>query len=588
MRYFVSGLLVAFVLVLLVQSDSVLAEPGNSARTRLLLPRPKKVVKEESAKKEDAAQKAPKEADAKKEEAKMVAVKEEEKKAEPKKDEAVKKEEAKKEESKKEEPKPDTLDLKKEPLRLTVKLNGVFESKKAEQVRLKGEVFTNFELKKAVAHGETVRKGDVLIEFNAKKYNEALAEKKRALRQSEMSLKEQEISLKYLRLRHPLNREDMERYKKYADEDLKYFLEVEQEWMKKMPEFYIKTAQFSVDSAKEELKQLEKMYADDDLVEDTEEFILKRSKFMVEVYEFYYEMDKMYADRMLKFSLPRNEAMMRHFAKLRELSYRQSKETFDFVLEQTQLRYENAKQTHAKLAEQFKKFTNDKKMLVLKAPCDGVVYYGDYSGEFSKGKWNNAAEVAKGMQIEKEVRNDQVLFTIIDTKPALVRMTVPEKELHWIKAGTKGTIAPTAFPDIRYVTNVTERNTLPTPGGEYVALLSVDLPMEAAIFPSMTGSVELTVYEKKDALLVPTTALKREDTEEDSWNHAYLYVYNAANKTTKKQKVRTGQVKGDKTELIGGVKMNAKIYKKFDDGQKAVEKAKEEAKKAKTDAETSK
>ncbi len=487
----------------------------------------------------------------------------------PKKREAPKEDKSQQDEA----PKHDTLDLKKERLRLIVKLNGVFESKKAEQVRLKGEVFTNFELKKAVAHGTTVNKGDVLIEFNAQKYQEALAEKKRALRLSELSLQEQEISLKYLQLRHPLSREAFERDKKYADEDLQYFLNIQQAMLTKIPRTNIKIAQFSVDTAKEELKQLEKMYAEDDLVEDTEEFILKRSKFMVDIYEFYYEIDKIYADRSLEITLPRLATSMRYSARLRDLSYRQNKETFDFILEQTKLRYENAKQTHAKLQEDFTKFRKDKDMLTLNAPCDGVVYYGDYNGKYSAGKWNNAAEVAASLKIEEDVRNGLILFTIIDPKPTQLRLTVPEKELHWIKIGTKGTVTPTAFPNVRYKTQVMQRNDIPSPAGDYVAMLSVDLPDEAAIFPSMTNSVELTVYEKKAAFLVPTAALKRDEMQRDSWNHAYLYVYNEAEKTIKKKKVKTGYIKGDKTELTGGVARGLKIFKKFEDGEKAQEKA---------------
>lgn len=482
-----------------------------------------------------------------------------------------------------EAPKPDTVELKKEPLRVTVKIPGQFESKKAEHVRLKGEDFANFELKRTVKHGTMVRKGDVLIEFDQKKYDEALAEKKRALRLSEISLKEEEISLKYLLLRHPLNKESFERSRKYDNEDLVYYFKVTQEWMKRMAGFRMKIAQFYVDNAKEELKQLEKMYAADDLVEETEEFILKRSKFMVEAEEFFYDMDKMSTDRSLKTMYPRMDVQMRSMAKLRELDYRKSKETYDFVLEQTQLRIEKSRETHKKLVEQYKKFTKDKQMMVLKAPADGLLFYGEYSGEFTPGKWNNAAAVASGMKVEQVVKNNQVLFTIIDPQPSLFRVTVPEKELHWINTGTQGLVTPTAFPDLRHKVKVTQRNSIPSANGDYVALLTVEIPEKSKIYPSMTGSVELVVYDKKEAITVPTTALKREDVEDDSWNHAYLYVFDG--KTAVKKKVKTGQVKGDKTELLGGVAVGANVYKKFDDGEKAIEKAKADAEKAKKEKE---
>ena len=82
------------------------------------------------------------------------------------------------------------------------------------------------------------------------------------------------------------------------------------------------------------------------------------------------------------------------------------------------------------------------------------------------------------------------------------------------------------------------------------------------------GEVKFIAY----ALLVPTTALKREVTEHDSWNHAYVYVYDAAKKTTEKRKVKTGHVQGDKTELTDGIESGMSLYKKYDDGEKVAPK----------------
>lgn len=501
------------------------------------------------------------------------------KKAGKKKKEEPKKEESKKGEPKKEEPKPDTLELKEEPFRLTVKINGTFESVKAETVQLKGEDFSTFELQEVVAHGSKVRKGDILIKFNSKKYEEALAEKKRALRLSEISLQEEEISLKYLEKRQPLRKEMMEWGKKQMDDDFVYFINVRKEWYRKMAQMWVKMYTFQVESAKEELRQLEKMYEDDDLIEDTEEFVLKRSKFYIEMYEMYLEMEKIDEDYMINRMIPRMETSMRFSAKMSDLEYRRSKETFDFALEQAKLRYAKTKETHAKLVEQFEKFAKDRDMLTLRAPADGIVYYGEYSGKLSPGKWNNAAQVASGMKIENNISNKQVLFTIVDPKPSRVRATVPEKELHWVDSGVKGTIAPTADPNKRYPVRVTKRNNIPTPANDYVALLSIELPEDSAVYPNMTGSVELVVYNKKEAILVPTASLKRDENEDDSWNHAYLNIYLDKKKRIKKVKVRTGNVKGDKTEILEGVSAGMNIFGKFDDAGKWTEKEKERKKK---------
>lgn len=580
-------LIVFFVSIGSIGSSNVVAEEPSPELIRKILEAIAEKSKEddkadaEKAGTEDAKKEEEKKADEPKTEEKKEEKKEESKESDKKTDE--KKDESKKAEPKKED-EPDTLELKKEPLRLTVKLPGTFESAKAEIVRLKGEDFSTFELSEVVAHGSKVRKGDVLIKFNAKKYDEALVEKKRALRLSEISLQEEQIGLKYLEKRRPMQKSAMERSKKQSDEDFVYFLNVQQDLSKKSIAFQLKLGEFYVESAKEELKQLEKMYEADDLVEETEEFILKRSRFMADAEEFFFEMDKLRIDRSLNTLLPRMEESMRFMAKLEDLEYQKSVETFDFMLEQAKLRLEKAKETHTKLVEQYEKFVKDKQMLVLKAPVDGIVYYGEYSGKLTPGKWNNAANIAGAMKIDEMVMNKQVLFTIVDAKPSRVRTSVPEKELHWVKNGTEGNITPTAFPDSRYKVRITKRNEIPSPANDYVAVLSVELPENSRIYPNMSGSVELVVYDKKEALLIPNTSLKREENEDDSWNHAYVYVY-GNNKKVDKIKVKTGNVKGDKTEVLSGVSTKAKVFKKFDDGEKWVEKEKEKAEKEKTEKE---
>ncbi|MCL2745324.1 MAG: hypothetical protein FWE67_15890 [Planctomycetaceae bacterium] len=466
---------------------------------------------------------------------------------------------------------PEIVELKKEPLRIFARGIGTFEPRQAEQILLKSEEFTTFEVVEVAAHGAKVKQGDVLIKFDVKKYEEQLCKRKRALLTSEIALKQSEIEFKYLERKEPLKLESFEREKKYADEDFLHFLNVEEEWARRMLAHRLKQTQYYVDSAKEELKQLEKMYKADDLIEETEEFILKRSKYFLAERELFHELEKMRNDRTKNVMLPRDDVAERHNSKIRTINYEQSKETFGFVLQQAKIKLEEARETHVKLAESFEKFVKDKELLTLKSPCDGIVYYGEYNSKTAPGTWNNASTVAGSVKVGNSVANKTVLFTIVNPKPSLVRTTVTEKDIHWITVGTKGAIRPTAFPNERYDVAVVECNEVPSVGNAFSALLAVELPDDAKIYPNMTCSLELIVYDKKESILVPITALKKEETEDDNWNHSYLFVQ-GENKTVSKVKVKTGNPKGEKIEMLSGVSAGQKIFKKFEDGEKAQEK----------------
>ena len=73
----------------------------------------------------------------------------------------------------------------------------------------------------------------------------------------------------------PINLAASEREKRVAEEDWQRYNEVEREHSKKATEFSLKSQNDYLDYAREELKQLQKMYRDKDLTEETEELPTK-------------------------------------------------------------------------------------------------------------------------------------------------------------------------------------------------------------------------------------------------------------------------------------------------------------------------
>ncbi|MCL2304463.1 MAG: hypothetical protein FWC43_03885 [Planctomycetaceae bacterium] len=508
------------------------------------------LLQEEAAEPEEVAE-------AKTEEAKPEETPAVESKAEEVKPEETKTEETPKEEPKKEEPKPapESVELKYEPLRLTVKLPGMFEAKEPKLIQLKAEEFNDFKIVEFVKHGQKVNEGETLIRFDSKKYDEALAEKEKAFRLSEMSLEEEILSLKNLEDKTPLFLEAMMLAKRYSDEDFAYYYNVLEAMNDKMREFFFKLSQFFVELAREELRQLEKMYASDDLVEETEEIILKRTRMMLEYEEMYLERSKISYDREKEVNKARADVARKQLARLEEIDFQKAKELFPQTLEKAKIALERKKVQFEKEKETLQKFRDDKKWLTIRAPSSGVVYYGEYK----EGKWNGASQIYGQLKIDENVKKETVLMSIVEARPSLLRVGVPEKELHWVKVGTEGKVVPTSNPDLKFGVRISELNDFPGVTGEYVAMMNVDV-RESKIVPNMSGNVEFVVYDKKEAILVPNSALKRVEEEEDSDTHGYVFLLKENNET-EKVKVKTGKTKGEKTEILEGVSVGQKILK---------------------------
>ncbi len=525
--------------------------------------------KGESKKEGDKSEKSKKEAD--KDEAKSGDAQEEDKAEEVKKDEPAKeepkeektaaddskKEEPKKDEAKKEEtkPAPESIELKNEPLRITVKLPGTFEAKEPKQIQLKSEEFNDFKVAEFVKHGQKVNEGDTLIRFDQEKYDEALAEKERAFRLSEMSIQEEEISLKNLEEKTPLLQEAMMLAKRYSDEDFAYYYNVLEAMQEKARDFSFKWSEFRVDLAREELRQLEKMYASDDLVEETEEIILKRTRMELESAERYFEMSKRDYEREKEVIKARDDAARRRRAKLEEIDFQKTKELFPQTLEKAKIAFARKKVQFEKEKESLQKLKEDRKWMTVRAPSGGIVYYGEYKD----GKWGGAPLIFGQLKVDENIKKDTVLMSIVETRPSLFRSTVPEKELHWVKSGTAGKVIPTAYPELKFEVSIFELNEYPGVAGDYTAMMNIDVK-ESMIVPNMSGNVDFVVYDKKEAILVPNTALKRVEEEEDSDTHGYVFVVKEDN-GTEKVKVKTGKTKGDKTEILEGVSVGQKILK---------------------------
>jgi len=457
-----------------------------------------------------------------------------------------------------EEPKPaalESIELKHEALRLTVKLPGTFEAKEPKQIQLKSEEFNDFKIVEFVKHGQKVSEGDTLIRFDQKKYDEALAEKERAFRLSEMSLQEEVASFKNLEDKTPLLQEAMMLAKQYADEEFAYHYNVLEAVDDKMREFSFQWAQFRVELAREELRQLEKMYASDDLVEETEEIILKRTRMELASSEQSFETSKRTYERYKEVIKARDDVARKRRARTEELDFQKTKDLFPQTLEKARIALERKQIQFEKEKESLQKLREDKKWLTIRAPVGGVVYYGEYKD----GKWAGAPQIYGQLKIEENAKKETVLMSLVEERPSLLRVAIPEKELHWVKVGTEGKVIPVANPDLKFNVRISELNEYPGVAGDYVALMNVDVQGNK-IVPSMNAGAEFVVYDKNDAILVPNSALKRVEDEEDSDTHGYLFLLKQDNQT-EKVKVKTGKSKGEKTEILEGVSVGQKVLK---------------------------
>jgi multidrug resistance efflux pump len=452
------------------------------------------------------------------------------------------------------DPKAPTYQVEKGPFKVEASLKGVFESPDMTEVAVRTEAWAPNPLivMKVVPHGTAVKKGDTLIELDLEKISQAIKDLETDRRLAELALKQAEEELPILDKTTPLDLAQAERAAKQADEDLKKFLESDRPLAERTVVFAVKNATNSLEYVQEELRQLEKMYRDKDMREETEEIILKRQRNQVESAKFFLETATRRRDDTLGVTLPRQEQTLRDAAAKQAVALEKAQATLPLTLSQKRLALEKLKYDADKAADRWAKLKRDRNAMVVTAPADGLVYYG----KCLRGQWTTAAAVGAKLVRGGVLQPEEVVLTVVNPKSLFVRANVDEKDLANVRAGQKARVAATASPDVKLSGKVDQVSAVPITPGTFETRLALDpLPTASQLTPGMACTVQLVPYRKSDAVTVPATAVFADDVDDDKH---FVYLARKEGKPEKRS-VMVGKTSAGKTEVTEGLQEGDEI-----------------------------
>jgi multidrug efflux pump subunit AcrA (membrane-fusion protein) len=440
-----------------------------------------------------------------------------------------------------------TYKVKKELFKIEVSLKGIFEAERMTEIALRSEQWAAFEVLQAVEHGATVKRGDVLLRFDPEKIDDEIADLRIKAANSESALRLAEENLRATEASTPLDLKAAQRARQIADEDLALFLKVDRQLSERSAENSLKSSVFWLDQQKEELRQLEKMYRADDLTEETEEIVLKRARHGVEMAEFSVENARARRDESLKVEIPRKQETLQQATQRQDIAWTKAKATLPVALEQTRRDLEKLKVDRARDQKKLKDLLADRELMTIKAPTDGVVYYG----RFVRGKWSGMEPLADSLRRGGSVPKNAVVMTVVQARPLWIRSSVTEADLEKVRPGMKATVRPAAFPDMLLAATVARVDAVPAGADSFEARLELKLDEKAAaLVPGMTCTVKLVPYLDKAALVAPAKAVFSDELDEEK---SYVYVTGDGGKTSAKRPVTVGKRSEERVEIVRGL-----------------------------------
>jgi multidrug efflux pump subunit AcrA (membrane-fusion protein) len=448
--------------------------------------------------------------------------------------------------------KPARTKVEKGPFKIEVVVNGVFEARRMTEVSIRPKSWAMpLQVERAIELGRPVKKGDILVEFVHDKIDKSIEDAVVENTIGELALKLAEEELPLVEKSLPVDLAAATRAKTQADEDLKRFFEIEKPDAERTAHFMVKQSSEYLEYAKEELRQLEKMYRSKDLTEETEEIILRRQRFQVDSREHYLKEALLQRDKKLSVDLPRQEERVRENAIKQAIDLEKTRSLSPLNLGQKRLTAAKLKHDYSKSVEKLADLRLDREAMVVHSPSDGLVYYG----RCDSGHWPAAAAIAQKLQKGGIIAPDEVFITVVAVRPLDIRATVDEKDLLALTEPgmLKGHVTPAVDSEHRLPARLTSVLPIAREPGKFGAVFALDIGEEHSVIkPGMACSVKLVPYRKKDTLTVPATAVF-----EDDWADAISYYVFLAKPDSAgnypRRPVKIGKSGGGKTEIVDGL-----------------------------------
>ena len=138
--------------------------------------------------------------------------------------------------------------------------------------------WSDFEITQITPHGSRVSKGDVLIAFDPEAIDIKIHDTRKAIESRAIEIAQTRLELAHLESTTPHRLDALKRAAAEASEENAYFIKTRRKASEESADQSLRRSEISLENEREELRQLEKMYAADDLTEETEEIILTRQK----------------------------------------------------------------------------------------------------------------------------------------------------------------------------------------------------------------------------------------------------------------------------------------------------------------------
>ena len=452
----------------------------------------------------------------------------------------------------------ETVEVQRAEMEILVETDGVLAAREGRALRVDTEKWKELQVLEVVAHGSTVKKGEVLIRFDTEQLEDAIADLERELPKKEEMSRFAQAELDRLKANEAGDLAKAKRTYEETKTDYDYYFATARPQRLKRAAYSLKRAGEHLEYQEEELRQLLMMYEADDLTEETEEIILKRQRSQVENAGNSLEQAEIQHVLTVETTTPRADAEQKRKRERAEVEWALAKAAIPHARRMKEQEVVQARHALKKAKQGIAELRADLKILSgFRAPADGMVVYG----ELEKGKLATAARLKGKLRPRGKVTPDEVLITVIDVHPSVLNLKIQEKNLAHLREGIEGVAKIEGMTGHRVGVKLIELGLAPTPDGSYSGVAEiVGTALPGTVRPGRTAKVVFQGYFKADAVVVPSKVVH--ERMRGGRLEEVVYLPGGAKKKAVARVVQTGPREGEKTVIVSGLKAGEMVLSK--------------------------
>lgn len=397
--------------------------------------------------------------------------------------------------------------------------------------------------------GGPVVAGQPLMRLDTLEIDRALVDAERELALARNGLEKRRREEALNDRERDLGREEALRAKELADRALARFETIERAMRVEEAVYGIEGTRIRIEQDREELEQLEKMIKSDELTEETEEIVLKRTKRALERLIQAFKWQETRHGWFLEETLPKQHDELRQGALKAGLRVERLDAVARLDLERRDLEMAKAQQDVERRVEAIEKLKRDREAFTLKAPAQGVVLAALLRG----GVWEGLEQPDARYKADDLVKAGQALYTHFEEGGLRAEAGLKENEVSRVKVGQPVSITTPLTGktelegEVEYVASYGNKASYP---------LRVRLKGAAAgLRAGVSCTLKIAETDSTEVLSVPEGCLGPAEGE----GVATLYVVREEGHEA--LVVKVGRKEGGRVEILSGIEAGVRVLK---------------------------